>query len=165
MWRAWWRAVAASPWMVIFAWRIILSLDTYKCLAFAPPIFGSTKFGQLFQKWPFSPHVKHHLFLCFFLSMLKRRSSTCRGTPNRLILQIILITFPTRRTVSSSSKDDVDAWSSSSSLEELELGAFFLTFFFSLHAKPYGVCNTPGVMRTKTLTCHHMHWHYFACYT
>jgi hypothetical protein len=25
-----------------------------------------------------------------------------------------------------------------------------------------GACNTPGVTRTKTLTCHHMHQHHFA---
>jgi hypothetical protein len=65
---------------------------------------GLAIFGQLSLKWPFSPHAKHPLFLCFFLSILKRRSSTCRGTPIRLILRIILITFPTRRIVSSSSK-------------------------------------------------------------
>jgi hypothetical protein len=69
---------------------------------------GSTIVGQLSLKWPFSPHVKHHLFLCFFLSMLKRRSSTCRGTLIRLILRIILITFLTRQIVSSSLEDDVD---------------------------------------------------------
>jgi hypothetical protein len=43
-----------------------------------------------------------------FLPMLKRRSSTYRGTPIRLILRIIHITFPTRQIVSSSSEDDVD---------------------------------------------------------
>jgi hypothetical protein len=64
--------------------------------------------GQLSLKWPFSPHAKHPLFLCFFLSMLKRRSSTCRGTPIRLILRIIPITFLTRRIISLSSEDDVD---------------------------------------------------------
>jgi hypothetical protein len=63
--------------------------------------------GQLSLKWPFSPHVNHPLFLCFFLSMLKRISSTYRGTPIRLILRIIPITFPTRRIISSSSEDDV----------------------------------------------------------
>jgi hypothetical protein len=68
---------------------------------------GSAIVGQLSLKWPFSPHAKHPLFLCFFLSMLKRRSSTCRGTPIRLILRIILITFLTRQIVSSSSVDDV----------------------------------------------------------
>jgi hypothetical protein len=62
--------------------------------------------GQLSLKWPFSPHVKHPLFLCFFMSTLKKRSSTCRGTPIRLILRIILITFLTRQIVSSSSEDD-----------------------------------------------------------
>jgi hypothetical protein len=69
---------------------------------------GSAIFGQLSLKWPFSPHAKHPLFLCFFLSMLKRRSSTCKGTPIKLILRIIPITFPTRQTVSSSSEDDVE---------------------------------------------------------
>jgi hypothetical protein len=69
---------------------------------------GSAMVGQLSLKWPFSPHAKHPLFLCFSLSMLKRRSSTCRGTPIRLILLIIPITFPTCRIVSSSSEDDVD---------------------------------------------------------
>jgi hypothetical protein len=69
---------------------------------------GSAIVGQLSLKWPFSPHAKHPLFLCFFLSMLKRRSSTCRGTPIRLILRIISITFPTRQIVSSSWEDDVD---------------------------------------------------------
>jgi hypothetical protein len=54
---------------------------------------GSAIFGQLSLKWSFSPHAKHALFLCFFLSMLKRRSSTCRGTPIRLIMRIIPITF------------------------------------------------------------------------
>jgi hypothetical protein len=68
---------------------------------------GSAIFGQLSLKWPFSPHAKHPLFLYFFLSMLKRRSSTYRGTPIRLILWIIPITFLTRRIVSSSSEDDV----------------------------------------------------------
>jgi hypothetical protein len=33
---------------------------------------GSTIVGQLSVKWPFSPHVKHPLFLCFFMSMLKK---------------------------------------------------------------------------------------------
>jgi hypothetical protein len=69
---------------------------------------GSTIDGQLSLKWPFSPHAKHPLFLGFFLSMLKRRSSTCRGTPIRLILRIILITFSRHQIVSSSSEDDVD---------------------------------------------------------
>lgn len=78
-------------------------------LAFALLFLGSIVFGQLSQKWTFSPHAKYHLFLCFFLSMLKRRSSTCRGTPIRLILRIILIAFLTRQTVSSSLKDDVKA--------------------------------------------------------
>jgi hypothetical protein len=72
------------------------------------PFVGLAIFGQLSLKWPFSMHAKHHLFLCFFLSMLKRRSSTCKGTPIRLILRIIPITFPTRQIVSSSSEDDVD---------------------------------------------------------
>jgi hypothetical protein len=72
------------------------------------PFLGLAIFEQLSLKWPFSPHAKHPLFLCFFLSMLKRRSSTYRGTPIRLILRIIPITFPTRQIVSSSSKDDVD---------------------------------------------------------
>jgi hypothetical protein len=71
------------------------------------PFLGSAIFGQLSLKWPFSPHVKHPLYLCFFLSMLKRRSSTCRGTPIRLILRIIPITFLMRRIVSSSLEDDV----------------------------------------------------------
>jgi hypothetical protein len=71
------------------------------------PFLGLAIFGQLSLKWPFSPHAKHPLFLCFFLSMLKRRSSTYRGTPIRLILQIIPITFPTRQIVSSSLEDDV----------------------------------------------------------
>jgi hypothetical protein len=31
--------------------------------------------------------------------------------------------------------------------------------------RPHGGCNTPGVTRTKTLTWHHMHWHYIACDT
>jgi hypothetical protein len=53
--------------------------------------------------------LSYPLFLCFFLSMLKRRSSTCRGTPIRLILWISPITFLTRRIVSSSLEDDVDA--------------------------------------------------------
>jgi hypothetical protein len=69
---------------------------------------GSDIVGQLSLKWPFSPHAKHHLFLCFFLSMLKRRSSTCRGTLIRLILRIIPITFLMHQFVSSSSEDDVD---------------------------------------------------------
>jgi hypothetical protein len=72
------------------------------------PFLGSAIVGQLSLKWPFSPHEKHPLFLCFFLSMLKRRSSTCWGTPIRLILRIMLITFPTRWVVSSSLEDDVD---------------------------------------------------------
>jgi hypothetical protein len=72
------------------------------------PFLGSAIVGQLFLKWPFSLHAKHPLFLCFYLSTLKRRSSTCRGTPIRLILWIILITFPTYQIVSSSSEDDVD---------------------------------------------------------
>jgi hypothetical protein len=102
------------------------------------PFLGSAIVGQLSLKWPFSPHVKHHLFICFFLSMLKRRSSTCRGTPIRLILRIIPITFSTHRIVSSSSKDDVDgrlsslsslSSCSSSSLEELGVGAFFYPSF------------------------------------
>jgi hypothetical protein len=71
------------------------------------PILGSAIVGQLSLNWSISPHAKHPLFLCFFLSMLKRRSSNCRGTPIRLILWIIPITFPTRQIVSSSSEDDV----------------------------------------------------------
>jgi hypothetical protein len=47
---------------------------------------GLVVFGQLSRKCPFFPHVKHPLYLCFLLSMLKRRSSTCRGTSIRLIL-------------------------------------------------------------------------------
>jgi hypothetical protein len=77
--------------------------------------------------------------------MLKRRSSTYRDTPIRLILQIILITFPTRQTVSLSLEDDIEAWSSSSSSYssssslELGLGAFFFPSIFlcSSHAKAY----------------------------
>jgi hypothetical protein len=69
---------------------------------------GSVIVGQLSLKWPFSLQVKHPLFLCFFLSMLKRRFSTCRGTPIRLILRIIPITFLMRPIVSSSLEDDVD---------------------------------------------------------
>jgi hypothetical protein len=88
--------------------KIIPSFDTCKRIAFAPPFMGSTIFGQLSLKWPFSPHAKHPLFLCFFLSMLKRRSLTCKGTPIRLILWIIPITFPMRQIVSSSLEDDVD---------------------------------------------------------
>jgi hypothetical protein len=72
------------------------------------PFVGSTIFGQLSLKWPFSLHAKHPLFLYFFLLMLKRRSSTCRGTPIRLILHIIPITFLTRQIVSLSLEDDVD---------------------------------------------------------
>jgi hypothetical protein len=71
------------------------------------PFAGSAIFRQLYLKWPFSPHAKHPLFLCFFLSMLKRRSLTCKGTPIRLILRIVPITFATRRIVSSSLEDDV----------------------------------------------------------
>jgi hypothetical protein len=69
---------------------------------------GTTMVGQLSLKWPFSPHAKHPLFLCFFLSMIKRRSSTYRGTPIRLISWIIPITFLAHRIVSLSSEDDVD---------------------------------------------------------
>jgi hypothetical protein len=72
------------------------------------PFMGSAIFGQLSLKWPFSPHAEHPLFLCFFLSMLKRRSSIYRGTPIRLILWIIPITFPTLQIVSLSSEDDID---------------------------------------------------------
>jgi hypothetical protein len=72
------------------------------------PFLGSTIFGQLSLKWSFSPHSKHTLFLCFFLSMLKRRSLTYRGTSIRLILRIIPITFSTRQIISSSSEDDAD---------------------------------------------------------
>jgi hypothetical protein len=43
------------------------------------PFVGSTIFGQLSLKWPFSPHANHPLFLCFSLSILKRRFSTYRG--------------------------------------------------------------------------------------
>jgi hypothetical protein len=78
-------------------------------LVSALPLFlsflGSTIVGQLSLKWPFSPHAKHPLFLCFFLSILKRRLII----PIRLILRIIPITFPTRQIVSSSSEDDVDS--------------------------------------------------------
>jgi hypothetical protein len=72
------------------------------------PFVGSAIFGQLSLMWPFCLHAKHPLFLCFFPSMLKRRSSNYRGTPIRLILRIIPITFPTRQIVSSSLEDDVD---------------------------------------------------------
>jgi hypothetical protein len=119
-------------------------LTLVSALSLLLPFVGSAIFGQLSLKWPFSPHTKHHLFLCFFLSILKRRSSTCRGTPIRLILRIIPITFLTRRIVSSSLKDDVDGWlsslssSSSSSHEELGVGAFFLPFLSS-HAKAYAL--------------------------
>jgi hypothetical protein len=50
------------------------------------PFLGAAIVGQLSLKWPFSPHAKHPPFLCFFLSMLKRRSSSYRGTPITLIL-------------------------------------------------------------------------------
>jgi hypothetical protein len=84
-------------------------LTLVRALPLLLPFVGSAIFGQLSLKWPFFPHVKHPLFLCFFLSVLKRRSSTYRGTPIRLILQIIPITFSTRRIVSSSSENDVDS--------------------------------------------------------
>jgi hypothetical protein len=74
-----------------------------------PLLLGLAMFGQLSLKWPFSLYAKNPLFLCFFLSILKRRSSTCRGIPIRLILRIIPITFPTRRIVFFLSlEDDVD---------------------------------------------------------
>jgi hypothetical protein len=76
---------------------------------------GSVVFGQLSWKWSLSPHAKHHLFICLFLSMVKRRFSTCRGTHIRLILWIILITFLTHRNILSSMEDDVEAWSFASS--------------------------------------------------
>jgi hypothetical protein len=121
--------VATGPCRFIFVGRIIPSLDTCKRLAFAPRLVGFDRIWTIISKVALLPHTKHHLFLCLFLSMLKRRSSTCRGTPIRLILWIILISFLMHQTVSSSSKNDVEAWSSlsssSSSLEELELGAFF----------------------------------------
>jgi hypothetical protein len=77
-------------------------------------------------------------FLCFFLSMLKKICSTCRGAPIRLILWIILITFLTCWIVYLSSEDDVEGWSSfspssldsSSSIKELELSILFLSFIF-----------------------------------
>jgi hypothetical protein len=69
---------------------------------------GSAIFGQLSLKWSFSLQAKHPLFLCFFLLMLKRRSLNYMDTPIRLILRIISITFLTRKTVSSSSEDDVE---------------------------------------------------------
>jgi hypothetical protein len=72
------------------------------------PFVGLSIFGQMYLKWPFSLHAKHPLFLCFFLSMLKRKSSTYRGTPIRLILRIISIGFLTCWIVSSSTEDDVD---------------------------------------------------------
>jgi hypothetical protein len=83
-------------------------LTLVSALSLLLPFVGSAIFGQLSLKWPFSMHAKHPLFLCFFLSILKRRSSTCKGTPIRLILRIIPITFSMRQIVSSSSEDDVD---------------------------------------------------------
>jgi hypothetical protein len=33
---------------------------------------GSAEFGQLSRKWLFSPHAKHHLFLCFFVNIKEK---------------------------------------------------------------------------------------------
>jgi hypothetical protein len=99
-------------WLHILAGSSLLEessqvLTLVSALPLLLPFLGSVVVGQLSLKWPFSPYVKHPLFLCFFLSMLKRRFSTYRGTPIRLILLIIPINFPTRRIVSSSLEDDV----------------------------------------------------------
>jgi hypothetical protein len=36
-------------------------------LPLLPLFLGSDVFGQLSRKWPISPHVKHHVFLCVFV--------------------------------------------------------------------------------------------------
>jgi hypothetical protein len=82
-------------------------LTFVSALPFLLLFVGSAIFRQLSLKWPFFPYAKHPLILYFFLS-LKRRSLTCRGTPIRLALKIIHITFLTRQVLSSSLEDDVE---------------------------------------------------------
>jgi hypothetical protein len=47
-------------------------LTLVSALSLLLPFMSSTIFRHMSLKYPFSPHVKHHLFLCFFLSMLKK---------------------------------------------------------------------------------------------
>jgi hypothetical protein len=100
--------VVARPWGFFFARRVIPSFDTCERLAFAPPLCGFSHSWTIVPEVALLPACKASSLYLLFLSMLKRRSSTYRGTPIRLILWIIPITFPTHRIVSSSSEDDVD---------------------------------------------------------
>jgi hypothetical protein len=36
------------------------------------PFVGSTIFGQLSLKWPFSPHAKHHIFFLFPINIKEK---------------------------------------------------------------------------------------------
>jgi hypothetical protein len=67
-WRAWWvwlREMVATPWRFIIAWSIIPSLDTCERFAFAP-LLGFGNIWAIILKVALLPHVKHHIFLCFF---------------------------------------------------------------------------------------------------
>jgi hypothetical protein len=48
-------------------------LTLVSALPFLLPVVGSTIVGQLSLKWPFSPHAKHPLFLCFFPDNVKEK--------------------------------------------------------------------------------------------
>jgi hypothetical protein len=85
-----------------------LSFDTCKRLAFAPPFGGFSHIWTAVPEVFLLPACEASSLSLLFLSMLKRRSLICRGTPIRLILWIIPITFSMRQIVSSSSEDDVD---------------------------------------------------------
>jgi hypothetical protein len=41
--------------------------------------FGSAIVGQMSLKWPFSPHAKHPLFLCFFPVNVKEKILDLQG--------------------------------------------------------------------------------------
>jgi hypothetical protein len=43
------------------------------------PFVGSAIVGQLSLKWPFSPHAKHTLFLCFFPANVKGKILDLQG--------------------------------------------------------------------------------------
>jgi hypothetical protein len=103
----WWLCVFGGSYSLEESSQVLILISGLPLLL---PFLGSAIVGQLSLKWPFSSHAKHPLFPYFFLSMLKRRSSTCRGTSIRFILRIIHIIFPTCWIVSSSSEDDVDGY-------------------------------------------------------
>jgi hypothetical protein len=58
----WWLCVLGGSSSLEESTQVLTLVSTLPLLL---PLVGSTIVGQLSLKWPFSPHVKHPLFLCF----------------------------------------------------------------------------------------------------